>query len=48
MIKTQNKEISKHVNIILNQVKILKLEIKLMQILNYKLMIQIFNITMKT
>ena len=47
-IVNNNQEISNHVNNILKQVKILKLKIKTMQIWNYKLMMQIFNVMMKT
>ena len=43
-----NQEISNHVNNILKQAKILKFKIKILQIWNYKLMMQIFNVMMKT
>ena len=43
-----NLELSKHVNIVLKQAKISKFKIKIIQILHYKLMMQIFNIIMKT
>ena len=43
-----NQEISNHVNNILKQAKILKFKIKTMQISNYKLMMQISNVMMKT
>ena len=50
MIKTveKNKEISKHVIINLKQAKKLKFKIIIIQILNYRLMIQIFDAVMKT
>ena len=47
-IVNNNLEISKHVNIVLIQAKILKFKIKILQIWNYKLMMQIFNVMMKT
>ena len=43
-----NQEISNHVNNILKQAKILKFKIKILQIWNYKLMMQISNVMMKT
>ena len=49
MIKTveKNMEISNHVIINIKQVKKLKFRIKIIQILNQKLMIHIFQIMMK-
>ena len=50
MIKTveKNMEISNHVIINIKQAKKFKFRIKIIQILNYKLMIHIFQIMMKT
>ena len=50
MIKTveKNKGISNHVIINLKQAKKLKFKIIIIQILNYRLMIQIFDAVMKT
>ena len=47
-IVNNNQEISNHVNNILKQAKILKFKIKILQIWNYKLMMQISNVMMKT